>query len=297
MTRSPAVPAAINCTARPAPTRSTGAPIFDFVHYDSAGPGLVVDLGGGPQAGDALRRHVHGCRRRQSASANSDVIHGNRRPATSSMAAARTTRSSAAPATTSFTAARVRMRLNGEAGFDYARYSTAVTVDLAASRRSRRRAGRHVLRRSKGDRLRRGRHDLRDGNPNTLQGRDGADSLYGRGGNDALYGGLAGDALDGGDGFDYAQYDVATARVTVDLGGGPQSGEALDDTFTAIEGVSGSAFDDEIHGNAGTTRPRRQGRRRYALRRQRERRAVRQRGRRFDQRRGRVRFRALTPPW
>ena len=92
----------------------------------------------------------------------------------------------------------------------------------------------------------------------TLSGGGGADLLLGGAGGDLLEGGadadmLAGgagdDRLDGGAGNDTADYNDATAGVTVDLGNtGFQSvGGGLGmDRFTSIEAVSGSRFADTL---------------------------------------------------
>ncbi|MDA1072828.1 MAG: S8 family serine peptidase, partial [Proteobacteria bacterium] len=96
----------------------------------------------------------------------------------------------------------------------------------------------------------------------TLSGGAGADLLLGGAGSDLLEGGadadmLAGgagdDRLDGGEGNDTADYNDATAGVTVDLGNaGFQSvggGQGLD-RFTSIEAVSGSRFADTLTSDA-----------------------------------------------
>jgi Ca2+-binding RTX toxin-like protein len=66
-----------------------------------------------------------------------------------------------------------------------------------------------------------------------------------------LYGGVGADVLDGGADFDYARYDGAAARVTVDLSGVVlATGEAAGDSFISIEGLVGSAFADVLYGSA-----------------------------------------------
>jgi len=92
-----------------------------------------------------------------------------------------------------------------------------------------------------------------------LMGRGGDDLLYGNDGNDTLEGGAGADALDGGAGLDTADYSDATSRVAVDLiHGNTDTGafgaiyggsEAVGDTLTSIENVSGSAFDDSLTGD------------------------------------------------
>ncbi len=107
-----------------------------------------------------------------------------------------------------------------------------------------------------------------DGNANVLVGRDGDDTILGGGGEDKLfgsagndslsggsgddnlYGGLGADALDGGAGFNYARYDEAPAAVLVDLSTpASNTGEAAGDTYTNIQGVIGSTFNDTLVGD------------------------------------------------
>ncbi len=90
----------------------------------------------------------------------------------------------------------------------------------------------------------------------TLRGLGGNDSLSALGGDDELFGGddndnLDGrdgaDLLDGGSGFDRADYRFSPAGVTVDLGENTASGgDAEGDSFVSIEGIRGSAFDDDL---------------------------------------------------
>ena len=87
---------------------------------------------------------------------------------------------------------------------------------------------------------------------NLLEGRDGADTLMGGLGNDTLIGGAGADTLDGGEGTDTAAYDGSAAAVTVNLGTSTTTGgDAQGDTFTSIENLAGSAFDDTLTGDAG----------------------------------------------
>ena len=90
---------------------------------------------------------------------------------------------------------------------------------------------------------------------NSLIGNAGQDTLFGDDGNDSLYGGLGADTLDGGAGFDFARYDyAASAVVAVLFLPSVNAGEAAGDSYVSIEGLVGSAFDDNLQGdtNANT---------------------------------------------
>jgi Ca2+-binding RTX toxin-like protein len=85
----------------------------------------------------------------------------------------------------------------------------------------------------------------------------GENVLNGGNGNDLLEGRSGADTLNGGAGFDYASYESSPARVTVRLAGVDDTqtalatgGDATGDTFSSIEGLIGSAFDDHLIGNA-----------------------------------------------
>ena len=70
-------------------------------------------------------------------------------------------------------------------------------------------------------------------------------------GNDVLEGGSGADSLEGGDGVDTASYLGSAAAVTIDLGANSASGgDATGDTYTSIENVKGSGFDDVLSGDA-----------------------------------------------
>lgn len=93
----------------------------------------------------------------------------------------------------------------------------------------------------------------------TLYGGIGNDDLFGDKGNDRLFGGdgldtLNGgegrDHMDGGNGVDTVDYQLSSARVTVNLALGlGRDGDAQGDTYASIENVLGSAFNDSIIGN------------------------------------------------
>lgn len=85
-----------------------------------------------------------------------------------------------------------------------------------------------------------------------VYGEAGNDSLYGDAGDDILNGGAGSDALSGGVGSDTATYRDATAGVTADLAiSTNNSGDAAGDTYSSIEHLEGSAFDDILAGDAG----------------------------------------------
>jgi Ca2+-binding RTX toxin-like protein len=87
------------------------------------------------------------------------------------------------------------------------------------------------------------------GSNDHLVGGDGADRLDGGAGNDVLEGGAGGDLLIGGAGFDFADYHLSDAGISVDLAGGAPTGGAESDLLEGIEGLIGSAFDDHLHGD------------------------------------------------
>jgi Ca2+-binding RTX toxin-like protein len=78
-----------------------------------------------------------------------------------------------------------------------------------------------------------------------------ANVLTGGGGADTLTGAAGADTLDGGGGLDTASYAAATVGVTVNLATGVNTGDAAGDTFTSIENVEGSGFNDTLTGDAG----------------------------------------------
>lgn len=118
-------------------------------------------------------------------------------------------------------------------------------------------ASRDLLFGGKGDDVIRaggGRDHLYGGAGNdTLEGGEGNDRLFGEADDDILEGGAGADLLDGGEGIDTASYWKAGAAVTVDLsaaaGNMGQRGEAIGDTFSSIENLTGSAYADILKGN------------------------------------------------
>ena len=103
--------------------------------------------------------------------------------------------------------------------------------------------------------------DVIEGNnsANDLRGGDGDDTLIGLGGNDYFTGGAGADSFDGGDGIDVVSYALATEGVSLTLQtGGADTGtgtsEAIGDSFSSIEWVFGSAFNDVILGDGANNR-------------------------------------------
>jgi Ca2+-binding RTX toxin-like protein len=157
--------------------------------------------------------------------------------------------------------------LSGSAGTDFASYANAasgLTVDLATPGNNSDEAVGDTYTSIEGvigsafnDTL------TGDGNVNDLRGGDGDDFLSGGGGNDVLRGeagndnlegGAGEDSLDGGDGNqDAAQYFNAGAGLVADLANPlNNTGEAAGDTYTSIEGLGGTQFNDTLRGDAGT---------------------------------------------
>ncbi|MBT3140317.1 hypothetical protein [Falsiruegeria litorea] len=90
-----------------------------------------------------------------------------------------------------------------------------------------------------------------DDKDNVIDGGDGFDRLRGHNGNDTLIGGAGADDLHGGGGIDTASYETAQSHVNLDLRSRGTSGDALNDTFHAIENVMASQFDDYVYGDNG----------------------------------------------
>ena len=80
----------------------------------------------------------------------------------------------------------------------------------------------------------------------------GNDTIHGGDGNDSITGGTGADSIDGGTGTDTASYSGATSGVNANLAYGSGSlGEAAGDTFTSVENLTGSGYNDKLAGNAG----------------------------------------------
>ena len=86
---------------------------------------------------------------------------------------------------------------------------------------------------------------------NVLDGGALNDTLVGGAGNDTLVGGAGDDSLVGGDGLDTASYASAAAAVTASLAAsGASTVNAGSDSFSGIENLLGSAFNDTLTGDA-----------------------------------------------
>ena len=148
-------------------------------------------------------------------------------------------------------------QLNGGTGFDIASYdnaTSAVVVNLSTGGTLGDAAGDTYF----GIEVIYGSafNDTITGNTssNELRGENGDDILDGGLGNDRLFGGLGADSLEGGGGADIAMYTVAEAGVTLDLVLGGTGGEATGDSYSSIEWVFGSDFDDDITGDGAGNR-------------------------------------------
>jgi Ca2+-binding RTX toxin-like protein len=87
---------------------------------------------------------------------------------------------------------------------------------------------------------------------NVLTGNAAANTLNGNDGNDTLIGGGGADSLVGGNGSDTASYENAAAGVTVSLATpNVNTGDAAGDSYSSIENLTGSAFNDRLSGDAG----------------------------------------------
>jgi Ca2+-binding RTX toxin-like protein len=79
----------------------------------------------------------------------------------------------------------------------------------------------------------------------------GNDTVRGNTGDDELFSGSGNDVLDGGDGYDYLYFTEATAGVQINLLTGTATGGAGNDSFSNVELLFGSAFDDSYTGSNG----------------------------------------------
>lgn len=88
----------------------------------------------------------------------------------------------------------------------------------------------------------------------TLYGAGTRNYLYGGEGNDNLVGSTGINFMDGGNGVDTLSYQLATAGVTVSLANPLlNTGWAAGDTYTNVENVTGTDFNDTIYGDEQAT--------------------------------------------
>jgi Ca2+-binding RTX toxin-like protein len=86
----------------------------------------------------------------------------------------------------------------------------------------------------------------------SLVGGVGIDTLVGGLGNDTLDGGAGADILDGGDDIDTASYAGSSAGITASLYNPTiNTGDAAGDSYISVENLTGSAFNDLLHGSNG----------------------------------------------
>ncbi|CAN7534883.1 M10 family metallopeptidase C-terminal domain-containing protein [Phyllobacterium sp. LjRoot231] len=94
------------------------------------------------------------------------------------------------------------------------------------------------------------------GGANTIAGLAGNDSLYGKDGDDILIGGAGADHMDGGNGYDIVDYSSSTAAISLVADAQDNwtgaGGDAQGDTFSNIEKIIGSHFDDIIDDSLAT---------------------------------------------
>jgi serralysin len=92
---------------------------------------------------------------------------------------------------------------------------------------------------------------LGGGGGDWIDGTYGTDYLYGEAGNDDIASRDLADVIDGGADFDTVRYDFATTGLQAYLYDSSQnSGFAAGDTYTSIEGMTGSYFADDLRGDA-----------------------------------------------
>lgn len=128
-------------------------------------------------------------------------------------------------------------QLIGAGGFDYAGYQFGATAGVIASLAAP--TG------NTGDAA----GDTYDGIEG-LVGTNLADTLTGNASSNRIAGNGGADAIDGQAGFDYAAYWTSEIGLTVSLlTPSLNTGEAAGDTYTSIEGLVGSDFDDTLSGD------------------------------------------------
>ena len=87
--------------------------------------------------------------------------------------------------------------------------------------------------------------------PGVIYGTTASETLTGTAGDDIFDGGAGADALIGQAGTDTASYASASAAVKVDFTAPTKNlGDALGDSYSSIENITGSAFNDSLNGNS-----------------------------------------------
>lgn len=137
--------------------------------------------------------------------------------------------------------------LDGRVGTDTADYSTsngAVMVNLATGLGT----GGHA----QGDTLYNIENITGSFYDDTLIGDDAINTLDGGSGNDIFASGAGADILIGGTGTDLVDYSQSAFAVNVDfVSNTATGGDAAGDSYSSIEGVIGSQYDDSLTGNNG----------------------------------------------
>lgn len=90
----------------------------------------------------------------------------------------------------------------------------------------------------------------------TIFGQDGNDMMFGGAGNDFFFGGSGADSHDGGDGIDTVSYLNSEVRISLFMDNTfSSSGDTRGDSFTSIERIFATSFDDLFYGqeNASDT--------------------------------------------
>ncbi len=147
--------------------------------------------------------------------------------------------------------------INGGAGNDWAYYSTSsvgVTVNLATNvgLNGDAQGDTYIsIERLFGS----SKRDVLIGNDdvNYIRGANGDDTLSGQGGDDFLQGDAGADELIGGAGRDWATYVSSTQAMTISLADTSlNTGEAVGDTYSSVENLQGTRFDDTLYGDGNS---------------------------------------------
>jgi Ca2+-binding RTX toxin-like protein len=196
----------------------------DTASYTGAGSGVIASLTGGGTGGDAAGDSYAGIEN-LTGSAYGDTLVGDANNNTLSGGDGNDTLIGGAGADI----------LDGGSGTDTASYAdagAAVAASLASGGTVGDAAG-----------------DSYAGIEN-LVGSSYDDTLTGDANDNILTGGSGADALSGGGGSDTASYANAAASVTASLGSGGAEGDAAGDSYSGIENLTGSAYDDTLTGDA-----------------------------------------------